>query len=312
MVSINQQQLRWTFEEIILGLYDRFIHPSTMQDARKAFFAAKYTGKKGIQGFYDTLLEYAHNMAVYPNDYLIMETFLKGIPESIRKSIITDGLSPKVNMIDDFVAQAKLYKYLKKTLNYYNHLIMGRVTTDTKEPSPSHTRKNRMILAKQPDRKLEHGPRPNADDKVRLAGERSPPTPLNMDAEKARAILDFICYNCGEKGHKSRDCKKPHKPKIHLWAAHTETPYRPNDGRNTLREDEDAHPRESEKENGGESTEELVEVEVPENSYSNDFYERDSTLDYMALMHIGTMEPKTQKRNLFKEEPARDERPIRM
>jgi hypothetical protein len=167
-----------------------------------------------------------------------------------------------------------------------------------------------MILAKQPDCKPEHGPRPNADDKVRLAGERSPPAPLNMDAEKARAILDFICYNCGEKGHKSRDCKKPRKPKVHLQAAHTETPYQPDDGRDTPREDEDAYPRGSEKENGGELTEELVEVEVPENSYSNDFYERDSTSDYMAPMCIGTMEPKAQKHNSFKEEPACDERPV--
>jgi hypothetical protein len=283
-----------------------------MQDARKAFFAAKYTGERGIQGFYDTLLDYAHNMAVYPDDYLVVETFLKGIPESIRESIITDGLLPEVNTIDDFVAQAKRYEYSRKTLDYYNRLITGRVTTDTKEASPSHTRKNRTILAKQPDHKPEHGPRPNADDKVRLAGERSPPAPLNMDAEKARAILDFICYNCGEKGHKSRDCKKPHKPKVHLRAACTETPYRPDDGGDTLREDEDAHPRGSEKENGGESTEELVEVEVPENSYSNDFYERDSISDYMAPMHIGTMESKAQKHNSFNEEPACDECPVRM
>jgi uncharacterized protein YbgA (DUF1722 family) len=96
-----------------------------MQDARKAFFIAKYTGKKGIQKFYNTLLDYVHNMVVYPNDYLVVETFLKGILESIHKSIITDGLLPEVNTIDDFVAQAKHYEYSKKTLNYYNHLIMG-------------------------------------------------------------------------------------------------------------------------------------------------------------------------------------------
>jgi uncharacterized protein YbgA (DUF1722 family) len=95
-----------------------------MQDAHKAFFAAKYTGKKGIQGFYNTLLDYAHNMVVYPNDYLVVETFLKGIPESICESIITDGLLPEVNTINDFVAQAKHYEYSKKTLDYYNRLIM--------------------------------------------------------------------------------------------------------------------------------------------------------------------------------------------
>jgi hypothetical protein len=133
-----------------------------------------------------------------------------------------------------------------------------------------------------------------------------------MDVEKARVILDFICYNCREKGHKFRDCKKPHKPKIHLQAACTEIPYQPDNGRDTLREDEDAHPRKLKKENGGESTEELVEVEGPENLYSNNFYEWESTLDYMAPMHISAMEPKAQKHNSFKEELICDEHPIQM
>jgi hypothetical protein len=96
-----------------------------MQDACKAFFTAKYTSEKGVQEFYNTLLDYAHNMAVYPDDYLVMETFLKGKPESLHEPIITNGLSPKVNMIDDFVAQTKWYEYSKKTLDYYNWMIMG-------------------------------------------------------------------------------------------------------------------------------------------------------------------------------------------
>lgn len=44
--------------------------------------------------------------------------------------------------------------------------------------------------------------------------------PTSMNAERAQAILDFNCYNRGEKGHKAKDCKKPPQPKVHLWAAH--------------------------------------------------------------------------------------------
>jgi uncharacterized protein YbgA (DUF1722 family) len=162
MVSINCQQLRWTFKEIILGLYDWFVHPSTMQDARKAFFATKYTSKNGVQGSYDTLLDHAHNMAVYPDDYLVVETFLKGIPESLHEPIITNGLSPEVNTIDDFVAQAKHYEYAKKTLDYYNRLITRCATTEAKEQSLSNTKKNCTTLAKQSDHKLESEQKRNA------------------------------------------------------------------------------------------------------------------------------------------------------
>jgi hypothetical protein len=41
-------------------------------------------------------------------------------PGRALSPIITDGLSPEVNTIDDFVAQAKGYEYAKKTLDYYN------------------------------------------------------------------------------------------------------------------------------------------------------------------------------------------------
>jgi hypothetical protein len=91
-----------------------------MQDARRALLMTKYTSEKGVQGFYNTLLYHAHNMTIYPDDYLIVEMFVKGIPDSLHKLIITDGLSPEANTIDDFVAQAKRYEYAKKTLDYYN------------------------------------------------------------------------------------------------------------------------------------------------------------------------------------------------
>ncbi|KAG6840402.1 hypothetical protein H0H93_004663, partial [Arthromyces matolae] len=35
--SWNRAQQHWTFKTAILGLYDRFVNPSTMQDARDAF-----------------------------------------------------------------------------------------------------------------------------------------------------------------------------------------------------------------------------------------------------------------------------------
>jgi hypothetical protein len=57
VLHVRRTQLTWSFEEVIIGLYDRFIHASTMQDTRAAFFTACYSEEKGIQGFYDILVE---------------------------------------------------------------------------------------------------------------------------------------------------------------------------------------------------------------------------------------------------------------
>ncbi len=66
IISPNRTVLDWTFELVVHTLYDRFIHLLSMQDAREGFRSAKYTVTIGIQGFYDILMDYAHNMAVYP------------------------------------------------------------------------------------------------------------------------------------------------------------------------------------------------------------------------------------------------------
>jgi hypothetical protein len=127
--------------------------------------------------------------------------------------------------------------------------------------------------------------------------------------ERTRATVDVICYNCGEKGHKSRDCKRPCKLKVHLRAAHTEIPCHSDAGRDMQTEDDEVHPKDTERDEGGESNEEIIEVEVPKDSYSNDFYEWKSSSDYMAPMRIGTMESNLQKHHLPMGEPIRDENP---
>ena len=94
-----------------------------MQDVCAMFFEACYSEDKGIQEFYDTLVNHAQNMAVYLDAYQTIKTFLHGIPAYIRKRMIKDGLSPEVNTIDDFVAKAKKHEAVKKTLDYYNKMI---------------------------------------------------------------------------------------------------------------------------------------------------------------------------------------------
>ena len=96
-----------------------------MQDTCVAFFTARYGKEKSVQGFYDALVDHAHNMAIYPDDYQIIETFLKGLPSFMRELMFKDGLSSKINTIDDFVAQAIKHETAKKTrlLQSYEYFL---------------------------------------------------------------------------------------------------------------------------------------------------------------------------------------------
>jgi len=139
VVSVKREKLSWAFEEVILGLYDRFVHPSTMQDAQKEFLCAKYKAETGVQGFYDNIMDHAQNMAVHPNEYQIMEVFLKGVPTTIRDKIFENGLSPEVNTIDDLVSCAKAIEMSYKTAEYYRKKALATGTNVVGTRTSLHT-----------------------------------------------------------------------------------------------------------------------------------------------------------------------------
>jgi len=87
---------------------------------REGFRNTRYTTEGGIQGYYDALLDHAHNMAIYLDDYTVLQTFLMGIPSSIITELLgTIGLSPETNSLEDFIAHAKEIEQRIKNKSYY-------------------------------------------------------------------------------------------------------------------------------------------------------------------------------------------------
>ncbi|KAG6874115.1 hypothetical protein C0992_008045 [Termitomyces sp. T32_za158] len=102
-----------------------------MQDAQEAFIATAYTDKLGVQGFYDTLIDHAQNMSIYPDNWVMIDTFLRGIPDVMRDSLICDdGLSPEVNTVEEFVAHALRYEQSHKIAKHFElHHSKTRIET---------------------------------------------------------------------------------------------------------------------------------------------------------------------------------------
>jgi len=144
VVNVHHACLRWTFEEVIMGLYDRFVQPLTMQDVHKEFLSASYNAATGIQGYYDILMDHAQNMVIYPDDYQIMERFLNGILDDIQEKVFDCCLSPEVNTINDLVACAKAIEITKKTMAHY------RKRTPTTAYSSPRVAPHRTTMATKP------------------------------------------------------------------------------------------------------------------------------------------------------------------
>ncbi|KAG6881915.1 hypothetical protein C0995_016698, partial [Termitomyces sp. Mi166 len=92
-----------------------------MQEAREAFQTAMYDAQMGIQTFYEELIGHAQNMAMYPNEFTIWETFLDGIPAEIHHALIrNNNLLPEVNTVTEFLAYAIRYEQSAHTATHYD------------------------------------------------------------------------------------------------------------------------------------------------------------------------------------------------
>ena len=113
VLHVSRTQEYWTFEDVILGLYNQFVQPSNMQDVRDMFCKIAYIVEEGVQGFYEALLDEDQNLAVFLNEFTIQEQFLKGSPYEML--MMDGGLAPEVNIIKEFMA----YKSSVTTAAHY-------------------------------------------------------------------------------------------------------------------------------------------------------------------------------------------------
>ncbi|KAG6877308.1 hypothetical protein C0993_008689 [Termitomyces sp. T159_Od127] len=82
---------------------------------------AVYDTQTGIQTFYDELVGHVQNMAIYPDEFTIQETFLDKISAEMCCALIcNDNLSPEVNTVTELLAYTICYKQSAWTATHYD------------------------------------------------------------------------------------------------------------------------------------------------------------------------------------------------
>jgi len=108
IIMVTDNAMLWTFEEVVIGLYNQFMHPSVMEDAHQDLEQVEYMPEKGVQGVYNKMLMHAHNMSETPDNHTLVKSFLTALPLDWRKQLFNQGLSLAVNPIYEFVRAAKV------------------------------------------------------------------------------------------------------------------------------------------------------------------------------------------------------------
>ncbi|KAG6894058.1 hypothetical protein C0992_007640 [Termitomyces sp. T32_za158] len=200
-----------------------------MQEACEAFRTAVYNTRMGVQTFYDDLVGHAQNMAVYPDEFTIRETFLDRIPAEMHCTLIrNDNLSPEVNTVTEFLAYAIRYEQSAWTATHYDQHSSCRATGQ-RQPVKVGT-----FLAKHSEMECNHNPwfavrrsmpaghKPGleqAGDAGCTTKSGAPKATFGgRDAGYKPSGGTPPCYNCGRTGRFSKECKVP---RAQVRAAHT-------------------------------------------------------------------------------------------
>ncbi|KIM70774.1 hypothetical protein SCLCIDRAFT_100538, partial [Scleroderma citrinum Foug A] len=97
----------WSFEDLICGLFKRFIHEATAQQA-------------GALAFFNDMKRRAHRMVKPPDDYLFRRKFIGGLPHSIVKTVLeARGITAEHSTMDEILNEVKRMEGAQKALNLF-------------------------------------------------------------------------------------------------------------------------------------------------------------------------------------------------
>ena len=110
----------WSFEDLIFGLFRRFIHEASAQNAAIQYNCTKYSVDKGVLTFYNELTWRADCMVEPPDLYSFRRKYLGSLPQTIIKTALeVHGISAEHSSIEEILDKVKCVENAQKALNLY-------------------------------------------------------------------------------------------------------------------------------------------------------------------------------------------------
>ena len=226
--SPSREIQNWTFVEVIIGIYKRFMTEMSAQKANDAYEKVKFVKSKGALAFWNELDRLASRMIQCPDPYSMKKKFLKGLPHEIVKEVFcTYKISAEHSTIEEIIEATRqmenAFEYIEHHSKVDSH--QPKVTSTNQNNTTRNSEKQSTDTAKMANnynsRPYRVVKRYRNDGRVVSSNRQSFRKPFNNNGNKPNMSTgqglpprkddksQAKCFSCGQIGHYSNDPKCP-------------------------------------------------------------------------------------------------------
>lgn len=233
VTSSGRQRVVWTFEDIIIALYQRFVVTDSFWQAEVNFHNIKWDDKRGPLGVAEDINRWASQMLEHPNEKMLRDKFMTSLPPKMEREIVKyHGLDPDFSpyqlwcettiriqkVEDDLQTRRSINTQIARKLQTTAASNATQPKTITAKSSSGRNSTFRPVAKDNPTTQSAVYVRKTAfikKDANKAQGSFKPKTATTKPSYRTAQYSDkskIDCYNCWEKGHMKKDCKNPTRP----------------------------------------------------------------------------------------------------
>lgn len=143
--GVHRRRRHWTLLQVIMGLYNFFIHETAIQDATDKFESARY--KTNAEEYYQELARCASRMIFPPDKYTFRTRLMEGLPMEIRMELLRKGITAESSSTATIVRAARIAEDIRVIMARYERRAKIRQQARV---APSFQRANAVLPATAP------------------------------------------------------------------------------------------------------------------------------------------------------------------